>query len=243
MLGSYATMRSCIRWFAAHGNEVSQQIANPDASTEYDTFNTQGQRTSADYTHANGATDDWTFSYGTNGIRSVATDVSTPAGGGAATTSVYSYDAQGNQLSQNGYTPSADGSYVDTWSKADGSHGSYWWNASTSEYQENWYDSNGSSWTDDYRYASGGAPGATGYSFTETYSGSDGSQGSRQFDASKGTISLTWDSAATGSLSGTTTDSGFIGLQKDGELTNMQQDPTFFNPNVSASFNTFLAGH
>jgi hypothetical protein len=153
------------------------------------------------------------------------------------------YDADGNQVSENDYTPGTDESYVDNWTNVDGSHGSYWWNASTSEYKETWYNSDGSNWTDDYQYSTGGSPATSGYSYLETYSGSDGSQGTRQFDASTGSTSLTWDSAATGSLSGSTTDSGFLGLQNDGELTNTQQDLTFFNPNVSPGFNAFLAAH
>lgn len=104
-------------------------------------------------------------------------------------------------------------------------------------------DSDGSNWTDEYQYASGGSPGAAGYSFIERYSGSDGSQGMRQYDASTGAITLSWDSTATGTLSGTTTDSGFIGLQNDSELTSTQKDLTFFNPNVSSSFNAFLAAN
>jgi hypothetical protein len=156
---------------------------------------------------------------------------------------VFDYGAQGSILNENTYTPGQDGSYSDTWSQADGSHGSYWWNASTSEYQESWYDSDGSSWTDQYQYASGGSPVTTGSSFVETYSASDGSQGSRQYDASTGGVALSWASASTGQLNGTTTDSGFIGLQNDSELTNTRADVTFFNPNVSASFNAFLAAH
>ena len=169
--------------------------------------------------------------------------MATPAGGGASTTTVYEYAANGALLNDNSYTPTSDGSYTDNWSNADGSYGSYWWNASTSEYQETWYDSNGNSFTDDYQYASGGSPGAAGYSFVETYSAGDGSAGSRQYDASTGEVSLSWDSASTGQLSGTITDSGFIGLQNEGELTNTQQDLTFFNPNVSTSFSAFLAAH
>ena len=228
--------------YDASGNEVSEQDTYPDGSSESDTFNAQGQRLTADYTLADGSTNDWNYTYNADG-NSSATEVSTPAGGGASTTTVSQDDAQGNQLSQNAYTPGSDGSYTDVWSKADGSHGSYWWNASTSEYQETWYNSDGSNWTDDYQYANGGSSGATGYSFVETYSASDGSEGTRQYNASTGAITLSWDSTATGSLSGTTSDSGFIGLQNDGELTNTQQDLSFFNPNVSSSFNAFLAAH
>src|SRR6185437_232526 len=118
--GSTTTITS----YDASGNEVSQQITNPDGSTESDTFNSQGLRVTADYTYADGSTADVTYTRNSDGTSST-TDVTTPAGAGAVTTSVSSYDAQGNQLSQNGYTPSADGSFTDTWSKADGSHGSY----------------------------------------------------------------------------------------------------------------------
>jgi hypothetical protein len=225
------------------GNEVSEQVTNPDGSGELDTYNAQGQRIGVNYTHADGSANDYTYTYNANGTLAGAAEVSTPAGGGDSTTSVYGYDGNGNQVSENDYTPSADGSYTDVWTKADGSHGSYWWNASTLEYKETWYNNDGSNWTDDYQYSSGGSPGTTGYSYVETYSGSDGSEGTRQFDASTGSVSLTWDSAATGSLSGSTANVAFIGLQNDGELTNTQQDLTFFNPNVSPGFNAFLAGH
>ena len=226
----------------ASGNQVSEQISNPDGSSSSQTWDTQGRTLTLDATHVDGSTDSWAYVYNADGTYT-GTEVSTPAGGGESNTSVHQYDAQGNQQSENSYAPTADGSYSDSWSKVDGSHGSYWWNASTAEYQEAWVDSNGSSWSDDYKYAVGGSPGTTGYSFVETYSASDGSHGTRQFDASTGTSSITWDSTATGSLSGTATDSGFIGLQHDAELTNTQADPTFFNPSASPSFNAFLAAH
>lgn len=54
---------------------------------------------------------------------------------------------------------------------------------------------------------------------------------------------MSWDSASTGQLNGTMTDSGFIGLQNESELTNTQADLTFFKPNASPSFSAFLAGH
>jgi hypothetical protein len=47
----------------------------------------------------------------------------------------------------------------------------------------------------------------------------------------------------TGTITGTVTDSGFIGLQNEGELTNTQPDLSFFNPTVSPAFQSFLAGH
>jgi len=194
-----------------------------------------------DLTAADGSTNDATNSYNADGSYTQTT-VTTSAGG-AATTAVTDYDSNGNQLSVNVYTPSSDGSYTDSWQNQDGSYGGYWWNASTQQYQETWHDSNGASWTDDYQDAAGGSPGSTGVSFTETYTDSAGDQGTRQYNATTGVTSLTWDSSATGTLTGTITDSGFIGLQNNGELTNTQQDPSFFNPTVSPAFQSFLAGH
>lgn len=228
--------------YDSSGDTVSKQVTNPDGSSVAYTYDSQGRELTIDVVNADGSTDDATRSYNGDGSWS-ETDVSTPTGGGAATTTVYQYTAQGSVVNENSYTPASDGSYTDTWSMANGSQGTYWWNASTSTYEETWYDSNGSSWTDEYQYASGGSPGSSGYSFLETYTGSDGSQGSRQYDASTGAITLSWDSPSTGQLSGTTTDSGFIGLQNEGELGNTQQDLTFFNPNVSSSFSAFLAAH
>ena len=75
------------------------------------------------------------------------------------------------------------------------------------------------------------------------YEASDGSHGTRQFDASTDTTSLTWYSNSTGTLSGSISDEDFIGLQGDGRLTNTQPDLTFFNPNVSPGFSQVLAGH
>ena len=81
-----------------------------------------------------------------------------------------------------------------------------------------------------------------GYSYTETYASSDGSQGTRQYDAATGLASISWDSAATGSLSGaSTTAVGFVGLQSEGELTNTQPDLNFFNPAASPGFSSFLS--
>ena len=228
--------------YDASGNPVSEQIQNPDGSSSTQTWNAQGQTLSRDVTQADGSTSDSTYAWNADGSYTETT-VATPTGGGSSTTTTDGYDASGNLVSANAFAPTSDGSYTDSWSQADGSHGSYWWNASNSTYEDTWYDSNGSSWTDEYQYASGGSPGASGYSFLETYTASDGSQGTRQYDASTGAITLSWDSASTGQLSGTTADSGFIGLQDQGELTNTQPDLTFFNPNVSESFNAFLAGH
>lgn len=232
--------------FNPDGSVVETEVVTPvggggATTTVYD-INSQNQWTSVDVTNPDGSTVDTAYTYNADGSET-ETEVAAPAGGGSATTSVYDYAADGTLLNYNAYTPGSDGSYHDNWSSADGSYGSYWWNSSTLEYQEFWSDSNGNSFTDDYQYASGGSPGAAGYSFVESYSGSDGSSGTRQYDASTGAVSLSWDSASTGQLSGTITDPGFIGLQNDGELTNTQQDLTFFNPNVSSSFSAFLAAH
>jgi YD repeat-containing protein len=227
--------------YDAQGHLLSDAVRNPDGSTADYTFNPQGQLTNADTTASDGSTNDSTYVYNADGSYT-DTVVATPAAS-AATTTVYGYDAQGHLVSDNTYVPAADGSYTDSWFNQDASHGSYWWNSSTREYQENWYNSDGTHWTDDYQYAAGGSPGSTGYSFTESYTASDGSQGTRQFDASSGVTSLSWDSALSGPLSGTTADAGFIGLQNDGELTNTQPDPTYFNPTVSPGFNAFLTAH
>jgi YD repeat-containing protein len=227
--------------YNAQGQETSSLGTYPDGSTEAVTYDSQGRTVTDDLTAADGSSNDATNSYNADGSY-IQTTVSTPAGG-ASTTAVTDYDSNGNQLSENVYTPSSDGSYTDSWQNQDGSYGGYWWNAATQQYQETWQDSNGASWTDDYQYATGGSPGSTGVSFTETYTDSAGDQGTRQYNAATGVTSLTWDSSATGMLTGTTADSGFIGLQNNGELTNTQPDPSFFNPTISPAFQSFLAGH
>ena len=224
------------------GNLVGSLQTNPDGSTEYDSWNDQGQKLSEVDTAADGASGNTTYSYNADGSYTT-TDVETPAGGTPVTTEVISYDTSGNELNDNSYTPGTNGSYSDEWTKPDGSYGSYWWNSSTSQYGESWSDANGTTWTDDYQYASGGSPGSTGVSFTETYSDSAGDQGTRQYDAATGVTTVSWYSAATGTITGVVTDSGFIGLQNDGELTNTQSDLTFFNPTTSPAFQNFLAGH
>jgi hypothetical protein len=205
--------------------------------------NAAGQLITQFTTNADGSTNDSTFSYNSDGSYS-DTVVSTAAGASVSTTEVQQYNAQGQLINQNVYAPSADGSYTDSWSKPDGSSGTYWWNSSTLEYQENWTNSNGSSWTDDYQYAAGGSPGSTGVSFTETYSDSQGDQGTRQYNASSGITSISWDSSQTGAISGmSSSDSAFVGLQTNGELTNTVNDPTYFNPLVSPAFSAFLTVH
>jgi hypothetical protein len=212
------------------------------ATTVVMNISSQDQLTSQNETDPDGTTRDSSYSYNADGTY-VQTTLVTPPGGGSVTTQVSDYDSSGNRVSDNSFTPSADDSYLDAWEKPDGSNGNYWWNSSTLEYGAAWYNSDGSYSTDDYKYAAGGSPGGSGVSFTETYSDTNGDEGSRQYDATTGVTTLSWYSAATGTLTGTITDAGFIGLQNDGELTNTQHDPSFFNPAVSPSFQSFLAGH
>ncbi len=232
--------------YNADGSQVRTDVetapADGGTTTIVSYFGTEGQQNSVDVTNPDGSTADATYSYNADGSYT-ATELDTPADGSAATTRVSDYDSNGDRLSVNAYTPSTDGSYSDNWEASDGSSGSYWWNASTREYQAFWYNSDGSYSTDDYQYAVGGSPGGSGVSFTETYTDSSGDQGTRQFDASSGITGLSWYSSATGTETGTTADSGFIGLQNDGELTNTQHDPGFFNPAVTPAFQSFLAGH
>jgi Ca2+-binding RTX toxin-like protein len=233
--------------FNTDGSVTQTEVVTPSggggSTTTVYQINSQNQWTSKDVINPDGSTDDTTYTYNADGSQT-DTEVQTPAGGGTVTTIVANYSADDTLLNDNSYALSSDGSYTDNWnSDVNGSHGSYWWNASSSEYQESWYDSDGSSWTDQYQYASGGSPATTGYSFTETYEASDGSEGSRQYDASTGAVTLSWDSASTGQLNGTTTDSGFYGLEDESELTNTQPDLTFFNPSASPNFNAFLNAH
>jgi hypothetical protein len=154
---------------------------------------------------------------------------------------VVSAAANGQQINENTYSVSINGSYSDSWASQDGSHGTYGWDTSSSEYQAAWYDNNGTNWADDYQYTAGGSPQTGGSSFFETYTSSDGSHGTRQYDSSTGLANISWDSSATGSLSGTSqTAAGFVGLQNDGELANHQSDLTFFNPAASPAFSAFL---
>lgn len=213
------------------------------STTTTQDFNAQGQIVGQQSTNVDGSTDSQTWTRSSDGSYST-TDVHTPQDSGASTTTVDSYDQNNQLLSQNSYTPQSGGSYSDSWSKADGSQGTYWWNSSIGEYLDSWVNSNGSSFTDEYQYSSGGSPGASGASFTETYSGSDGSSGTRQYDAATNVTTINWVSSQTGTISGTSSgDAGFIGLSQDGELTNTQTDLSFFNPNVSPVFNTLLSEH
>jgi Ca2+-binding RTX toxin-like protein len=224
------------------GNIISDLETNPDGSSSDLSWNTQGQKLSEVDTWPDGSSSNTTFAYNVDGSLTT-TEVETPAGGAPATTQVASYDSSGNQLNDNSFTPGTNGSYTDEWYKPDGSNGSYWWNSSTDEYRAALDDANGTSWTDDYQYASGGSPGSTGVSFTETYGDSGGDQGTRQYDAATAVTTVSWYSAATGTITGTVTDSGFIGLQNDGELMNAQPALAFFNPATSPAFQNFLTAH
>jgi YD repeat-containing protein len=228
--------------YDSQGHLLSENLSNADGSTADYVYNAQGQITSSVVTGADGSTSDSSYSYAADGSYSDQV-VATAVGASASTTSVYNYDSQGNLLSQNLYTPEDDGSYTDSWSKVDGSYGTYWWNSSTLEYQDNWHNADASYWSDDYQFSPGGSPTTAGPSYTETYQASDGSEGTRQFDGASDTTSLTWYSGAAGTLTGTTADAGFLGLQADDETRNTQPDLTFFNPNVSPGFSAFLAAH
>jgi hypothetical protein len=223
--------------------EVATAAGASASTTTIDNFGASGNMLSEDITNPDGSTEDSTFTYNGDGSY-VETTVSTAAGAALSTTEVQQFNAEGQLVNQNIYTPSADGSYTDSWSKSDGSSGTYWWNSSTLEYQETWNNADGSSFTDTYQFAPGGSPGANGFSFTETYSDSSGDAGSRTYDATTGVTTVSWDSAQTGAISGTSpNDSGFIGLQLQGEVTNSINDPAYFNPLVSPAFNAFLTAH
>jgi hypothetical protein len=241
----------------AHGQLVSKDVSTPAGTndyTQYQYYANGGYEqvtdnvTNADGSHSNSMTAyNWDGSY-----HQIATDTIAADGSQVDTTLNYNPDgsyqetvasiaANGQQLNQNTYTTSLDGSYSDSWVSQDGSHGTYGWDTSSSEYHAAWYDTNGIQWTDDYQYTAGGSPQTAGSSFLETYTSSDGSSGTRQYDASTGLASISWDSSATGFLSGTSqTAAGFVGLQNDGELTNSQSDLTFFNPAASPGFSAFL---
>jgi hypothetical protein len=228
---------------AASRTEVDTPAGGGTGSTEVQEYNAQGQIISDQGTNADGSTASYVWVYNDDGSYT-QTDVLTYAGDLGTSTTVHDFDPTGQQLSQNTYTPQSDGSYVDYWSKSDSSQGQYWWNASSLEYQDTWQNADGSSFTDDYQYASGGTPGGTGVSFTETYSDSSGDQGTRQFNASTDMTTITWNSAQTGNISEAISgDVGFVGLTTNGELTNSQNDPTFFNPAVSPTFAALLAAH
>ena len=262
-----------IQDYNASGQLVTQLQDNADGSTDADTytygsdgsivvtdvhapagggasntvtqdFNPQGQIVGQQNLNTDGSTDDTVWTYNSNGSYSESDVHTSASGGGEPTTTVQTYNSDNQFTGQNGYAPQSDGSYTDVWYKTDGSQGVYWWNASTLEYQESWQNADGSTFTDDYQYAAGGSPGSTNVSFTETYSDSSGDEGTRQYNATTGVTTVTWDSPQTGSISGTTTnDSGFIGLQLQGELTNTVNDPSYFNPATSPVFTSFLAAH
>jgi Ca2+-binding RTX toxin-like protein len=263
-LGDAAT--TTVYSYDTSGDLQSANTSNADGSTSNLSYNSQGRIAAIDVVDADGSTRDSSFAYSGSDASYTDTLVSTPAGG-LATTSTYdynaegqlqsvdvanpdgslsdrSYDTEGDLVNSNNYVPYADGSYADSWSKSDGSSGTYWWSASTGEYMENWYNADGSSFTDTYQYATGGSPANSGFSFTETFTDSSGDSGSRVYDATTGTTTVSWDSTLTGPISGTSpSDSGFIGLQLNGETTNTANDPTYFNPLLSSAFNDFLTAH
>jgi len=251
--------------YNAQGAETSMVKTFPDGSTDAITYDSQMRIATENQTFADGSTENGVTTYNADGTSSESL-IDTPAGGGAATTILMNFDSQGKELNAsqtdpdgtlhyttydsnevainaNTYHPGTNGSYSDEWGAANGTAGNYWWDSSTLQYQQVWDNSDGSSWTDTYQYASGGSPSATGVSFTETYTDSAGDQGTRQYDAATGVTNLSWTSDATGTLSGTITDSGFVGLVDQGQITNTNPDPTFFNPTANGAFETFLAGH
>jgi Ca2+-binding RTX toxin-like protein/GH24 family phage-related lysozyme (muramidase) len=155
----------------------------------------------------------------------------------------HAHDSRGALRSEKSYTASTDGTYTDTWSKQDGTNGSYWWNASTREYQEDWHNDNGSAWTDSYHYSAGGSPAGGGGSFTESYGGGHETHGTRQSDATSGIANINWYSSAMGTVTGTDSGAGFIGMQINLDLTNTTPDPIFINSAMSPHFEVFPAAH
>jgi YD repeat-containing protein len=239
--GSAAT--TTVYDISAQGQITSENVTNPDGSTAAYTYNSSGQVLTDDTVSADGSTNDVSYNYSPD-TSYVETSVATPADDSATTTAVYDINAQGQISNENTCTPGTDGSYTDSWSKSDGSSGSYWWNASTSEYLDTWNNSDGIAFTDEYQYAPGGSPTTAGASYTETYTESDGSTGTRQYDSTSNTTMVTWDSSDTGVITSVSTgNSGFIGLLNDGELTNTQNDLTYFNPAVNPTFANFLSAH
>jgi len=219
--------------------------SNP--TTTINQVSATGQVTSLEIDNPNGssaaAPQSETWAYNADGSFTV-TDVWANADSSEPITQVTSYGASNQRLSENTYSPAANGSYTDAWSQADGSNGTYWWNSSTREYLDTWNNSDGSSFTDEYQYAPGGGPTVAGSSYTETYSASDGDTGTRAYDAVTNTTTVTWDSSATGLITSSTAgDSGFVGLLNNEELTNSQNDPTYFNPAANPTFNNLLAVH
>jgi YD repeat-containing protein len=226
--------------YDALGDLVSKTTNSPDGSTEVQTFNLQQQVASDNVTYADGSTDNNSFTYASDGSI-VQTEVVTPAGG-TPTIKTYDYDSQQIIQNSNSYTPAADGSYTDNWSE-NGAQGAYSWIASMNEYIANWADADGRSWQDEYSYANGSGPGSGG-SYTETYTSSNDEQGTRQYDATSNTTTVTWETGSTAQISTSFQgDAGFMGLVNQGELTNTQVDPTYFNPSISPTFNALLAGH
>ena len=88
-----------------------------------------------------------------------------------------------------------------------------WWNTSTVEYQANWHNSDGASFADDYRHESTGVTGDN------------------------------WYSSMSGLLTGTTPDSGFIGLPNEGGLADPRPELSFLNPTTSPGLHSVLSPH
>ena len=225
----------------AQGQTTSEHITNPDGSTITYTYNAAGQLLTDDVTNADGSTNNVSYSYNGDGSY-IETAVATPAGGGAATTTVYDINAQGQITVEDGSQLRAGASSTDAASNQDGGLGTYWWNRSTREYLDISYSSAGSFWSDEYPHTVSGPTTSTGISFAETNVGSVDS-GMRQFDASINLTTLGWDSARTGVISGANSaDTGLQGLVNDGDLTKTQTDSSFF-PNVRPVFGMPLSEH
>lgn len=239
----------------SHSVSVTNTAANGmQVSTRFDAYSSQGQLQEERISGPTGSTDTLYQSF-SNGTPPQVVMQTTSKANGYSSVKGYTYHSDGSYeeaahisgpggvaVSQNNLSHSSNGSYGDNWSLPDGTHGNYSWMTSSLDYQASWYDSNGTSWTDEYVFAPGGSP-ATGGSFTETFSSSDGSHGQRTYDAISGATSLVWDSSATGHLTGQIGATGFVGLQNDDGLTNRQSDLTFFNANSSPDFAAFLAAH
>jgi YD repeat-containing protein len=85
--------------YDAQGHFIAETVSYPDGSKDAYTYNTQGQLHTADATGADGSTNNSTYAYNADGSYT-DTVVSTPAGGGGSTTTVYSYDPQGHFIAE-----------------------------------------------------------------------------------------------------------------------------------------------
>jgi hypothetical protein len=237
--------------YQADGSYTLTLVETPSGGAEstdlIDQVSATGQVTSLEIDNPNAsavaAPESQKWTYSSDGSFTV-TDTWANADSSEPITQVTAYSASDQVVSENNYSPSSNGSYTDSWSQADGSHGTYWWNSSTGEYLDTWNNADGRSFTDEYQYSPGGGPTVAGSSYTETYSASDGDTGTRQYTASTNTTMVTWDSSATGLITSTSSgDTGFVGLINNEELTNAQNDPTYFNPAANPAFSNLLATH